>query len=207
IDPLPLLEALHQDGARLGVMARTTTVRQLRRLADHQWQLELADGTSLSTAWLVICAGAGTAPLLADLGLTIPLAPVLGQAVELAPAAGAAPWTWGDHWPAAAVWQGINLVPRPGGRLWLGATLEPGATADPAALQRMTTLNGQAPGWLHNPTVVRRWQGLRMQPQGRGAPWLEQLAPGLLLAGGHYRNGVLLAPASAEWLANALETP
>ncbi|MBM5801247.1 MAG: FAD-binding oxidoreductase, partial [Cyanobacteria bacterium K_DeepCast_35m_m2_023] len=55
IDPLPLLEALHQDCARLGVMARTTTVRQLRRLADHQWQLELADGTSLSTAWLVIC--------------------------------------------------------------------------------------------------------------------------------------------------------
>jgi glycine/D-amino acid oxidase-like deaminating enzyme len=47
--------------------------------------------------------------------------------------------------------------------------------------------------------VVRQWQGLRCRPVGRPAPLLEQLAPGLLLVSGHYRNGVLLAPASAAW--------
>jgi glycine/D-amino acid oxidase-like deaminating enzyme len=36
----------------------------------------------------------------------------------------------------------------------------------------------------------------------RPAPLLEALEPGLILASGHYRNGVLLAPATAEWIAN-----
>ena len=47
--------------------------------------------------------------------------------------------------------------------------------------------------------MVRQWQGLRCRPVGRPAPVLEQLEPGLLLVSGHYRNGVLLAPASAAW--------
>ena len=38
----------------------------------------------------------------------------------------------------------------------------------------------------------------------RPAPLLEHLEPGLLLASGHYRNGVLLMPASAEWIAAEL---
>jgi glycine oxidase len=46
---------------------------------------------------------------------------------------------------------------------------------------------------------VRHWHGLRARPSGRPAPLLELLEPGLLLASGHYRNGVLLAPASAHW--------
>jgi glycine/D-amino acid oxidase-like deaminating enzyme len=54
--------------------------------------------------------------------------------------------------------------------------------------------------------VVNHWQGLRARPLGRPAPLLEQLEPGLLLASGHYRNGVLLAPASAAWVAEHIAT-
>jgi glycine oxidase len=36
---------------------------------------------------------------------------------------------------------------------------------------------------------------------------LEQLEPGLVLASGHYRNGLLMAPATAEWVAQQLEAP
>ena len=207
IDPLSLLVALRQDAARLGCLERPSRVERLEPPRNGDWQLQLNDGSQLKTTWLVVCAGAGTAPLLKGLGLRLPLAPVLGQALELAPAADAGPWHWSPDWPAAAIWQGINLVPRPNGTLWLGATLEPGTAASPLALEAMAGLNGQAPAWLQGARVQRRWQGLRMRPQERPAPWLEQLAPGLLLAGGHYRNGVLLAPATAEWLADAVETP
>jgi len=34
---------------------------------------------------------------------------------------------------------------------------------------------------------------------------LETVAPGLLLVSGHYRDGVLLAPASAEWMVDQVE--
>lgn len=108
------------------------------------------------------------------------------------------------------VWRGVNLVPRPdlegGRRLWLGATLEPGREADPDQLRELRGLGGAAPEWLRQARVVRRWQGLRPRPVGRPAPLLEQPAPGLLLAGGHYRNGILLAPASAAWVAGQIES-
>ena len=49
-----------------------------------------------------------------------------------------------------------------------------------------------------------RWHGLRARPSGRPAPLLEVLEPGLILATGHYRNGVLLAPATAEWVSEQI---
>ena len=53
--------------------------------------------------------------------------------------------------------------------------------------------------------IFTRWQGLRCRPLGQPAPLLEQVAPGLLLLSGHYRNGVLLAPASADWALRWIE--
>jgi glycine/D-amino acid oxidase-like deaminating enzyme len=205
IDPQPLLTALLHEARRLGAQTLRCRVQALQPLSGGSWQLQLDHGDRLRCDAVVVCAGHGAAALLQPLGHPLPLAPVLGQALELALEPCDAGGGWRNSWPAAVVWQGINLVPRPGGRLWLGATLEPGLNADAAALQAMATLNGHAPGWLARATVVRRWQGLRVQPLGRPAPWLEVLAPGLLLAGCHYRNGLLLAPATATWIADALE--
>ena len=169
-----------------------------------RWRVQLASGPRLETPWLLVCAGLASAALLEPLGHQRPLAPVLGQALELQLPAGCN----ADLWPGSLVWQGINLVPRPGGRLWLGATLEPdwaaGAPGDPAALADLRLLNGHAPDWLRAATPLGSWQGLRARPVGRPAPLLEVLEPGLLLLSGHYRNGVLLAPASAEWAADQI---
>jgi glycine/D-amino acid oxidase-like deaminating enzyme len=112
------------------------------------------------------------------------------------------------------VWRGINLIQRPPGaapesadgwRLWLGATLEPGQEADERALESLRELGGDAPEWLRRARACRRWQGLRARPVGQPAPLLQDRGAGLLLATGHYRNGVLLAPASAEWVAARIE--
>ena len=134
--------------------------------------------------------------------------PVLGQALELE-LADQPNWQGPDwQWPGAVVWRGINLVPRPdlqgGKRLWLGATLEPGTNACPDALAALRGWGNADLDWLHRATVVRQWQGHRPRPSQRPAPLLEQLEPGLIMASGHYRNGVLLAPASAEWVAQVI---
>ena len=92
-----------------------------------------------------------------------------------------------------------------GQRLWLGATPEPGDQARAAALDEMRLLGGEAPPWLREARVVRHWQGLRCRPIGQPAPVLAEPEPGLLLATGHYRNGVLLAPATAEWLCERIQ--
>lgn len=206
LDPPALIAALLAGCRRQGVGCLSEAADALERCRGG-WRLHGSAGTVLDTDWLVVAAGMGSAALLASLGLEVPLEPVLGQALELE-LAGAPDWEAGG-WPGAVTWCGINLVPRPdlpgGRRLWLGASLEPGRLADPQALARLRRWEAATPIWLEQARVVRHWQGLRCKPCGRPAPLLEQPAAGLLIASGHYRNGVLLAPATAEWVAAQVE--
>ena len=200
LDPLAALTALRRDGLRRGLTLLRDRVIQLERLAAG-WRVGLAGGGALTTAWVVVAAGLASPALLRPLGHSRELEPVLGQALELQ-----GPLEPEPNWPGSLVWRGWNLVPRPGGRLWLGASLEPGSQADPREFEALRQLGGEAPPWLQEAAVeLHRWQGLRARPIGRPAPLLELLEPGLLLATGHYRNGVLLAPASAEWVAGQIE--
>jgi glycine/D-amino acid oxidase-like deaminating enzyme len=203
LDPTPVMAALLSEARRHGLACVAQRAAGVER--DGGWRLTLADGASLAADWLVLAAGLGTAPLLASPGHALPLEPVLGQALELELPVPSR-WTW----PGAVVWRGINLVPRPGAegggqRLWLGATLEPGDQASAAALEEMRSLGGAAPAWLRQAKVVRHWRGLRCRPIGQAAPVLMEPEPRLLVASGHYRNGILLAPATAEWISERIQ--
>jgi glycine oxidase len=103
---------------------------------------------------------------------------------------------------------GAYLVPRDDGRLLVGATVER------AGFDTSVTAEG-IHGVLHDAlagapslagfAVSETWAGLRPgTPDGR--PFLG-FTPieGLLLATGHYRNGILLAPATARSIADLLE--
>lgn len=198
LDPLAAMEAFRHDGLRSGLQLSSDRVVALER-RPAGWRIHRQSAmTPLEVDWVVVAAGLASEALLSPLGHQLPLQPVLGQCLELAPATPI-------RWPCSVVCQGLNLVPRPSGGLWLGATLEPGEQADPGLLERMRHLGGAAPSWLREATVIRRWQGLRARPQGRPAPLLEGLEPGLLLLSGHYRNGVLLAPGSAQWALEQIE--
>jgi glycine/D-amino acid oxidase-like deaminating enzyme len=205
LEPSAARRALLADARRRGLVTVRGTARQLSR-RDRTWRIGLAEGGALEAEWLVLCAGRGSADLLAGLGIERPLEPVLGQALALEIRPPPAAWTW----PGAVVWRGINLVARAdlgnGGGLWLGATLEPGREADPMALDRLRQLGDAAPAWLRGAVEVEHWQGIRPRPVGRPAPLLEVVAEGLLLADGHYRNGVLLTPASAAWVVEQVES-
>lgn len=210
LDPCQAMEAFHSDATACGLTSRTDLVVAIEGGRGGGWQVVLASGLRLEAEWLVICTGEASGVLLNPMlpqgtpsGEGAGLEPVLGQALELELTRSVAAGGW--SWPGALVWQGVNLVPRPdlpgGRRFWLGATLEPGRQAAPPALDSLRKLGGRAPEWIQEANELRRWQGLRARPVGRAAPWLEQVAPGLLVATGHYRNGVLLAPATAHWVA------
>ncbi len=200
VDPLVLQQALRSKLAQLDVCLMPTQVMQLER-HGQRWRLELNDGTTLTANQVVICTGLASQQLLAPLGHARPMEPVLGQVLQLrinAPTALRSPW------PAVLVSHGVNLVRHHDDQLWLGATLEPGTEPNGAATLAMQGLEGDAPDWLQQARVVSQWHGLRARPSGRPAPLLEVLEPGLILASGHYRNGVLLAPATAEWVSQQI---
>ncbi|MCB4399588.1 FAD-dependent oxidoreductase [Synechococcus sp. MU1625] len=203
VDPLLLQLALRQALAGQSVDLNAEAVVHLER-NNNQWSVHRADGESTINDVVVLSTALTTDALLEPLGHARAMTPVLGQALSLQLTTGPTSWT---HWPSVLVDQGFNLIPTSPGRLLLGATVEPGdcASADPLILMR--SLNERAPAWLRTATVVSHWSGLRARPVDRPAPLLEELEPGLILASGHYRNGVLLAPATAEWVAAALEQP
>ncbi len=95
---------------------------------------------------------------------------------------------------------------------WIGATVElPDNAGNPPELKqaRLDELWQTALSFcpaLADATILHSWSGLRPRPEGRPAPILEPLEnyDNVLLATGHYRNGVLLAPASAQWVQTEL---
>jgi glycine oxidase len=101
----------------------------------------------------------------------------------------------------------VYLVPRDDGRLVVGATVEEsGFDAQPTAGGVLSLLDG---AWRAVPGVEalplhRIWVGHR--PGSRDdAPLLGPSGmDGLLLATGHYRNGILLAPITADLIAGCV---
>lgn len=96
----------------------------------------------------------------------------------------------------------LNIVPLGGDRYWLGATLEFELNTLPRA-ENIPLLLEQAIAWC--PTfaqaeVLETWAGDRPRPLANQSPILGFVPdhPHILLATGHYRNGVLMAPVSAQ---------
>ena len=201
IDPLLLQQALRKALTEQSVVLHATAVVHLER-NDNHWRLHHTDGDSSVHDCVVLSTALNSDVLLEPLGQARPMTPVLGQALSLELTTG--PTTW-SNWPSVLVNQGFNLIPTAPGQLLLGATVEPGDRASEDPLTLMRNLNEQAPEWLRSATVVGHWSGLRARPVDRPAPLLEVLEPGLILASGHYRNGVLLTPGTAEWVATAIE--
>jgi len=140
-----------------------------------------------------------------ELGQLIDIRPVLGQAIHLQLSHSLG----NPDFQPVITGNDVHIVPCSEGlsstEYWVGATVEfpiDGKDVVPNPLQ-LDAVMQQAIAFcpaLAAATVVRTWSGLRPRPEGRPAPVIGHL-PGfsnVLLATGHYRNGVLLAPATAQ---------
>lgn len=150
---------------------------------------------------VVVAAGAWSAALLAETGWSLPVVPVKGQMILLQGAPGAL--------DRILLQGGRYLIPRRDGRILVGSTVEPEAgfttATDPAvadALQAFAaSLLPAAAGFVRE----AHWSGLRPgSPDERPLIERHPRLPNLFVNAGHYRNGLTLAPASAERLLGAV---
>lgn len=168
--------------------------------------------SSLEVDWVVIAAGLGSTPLTADLAQSVDIRPVLGQALHLRLGN---PMGSGDRQPVITG-DDVHIVPwnvgvSPITDYWVGATVEfsegsAPVEGDPALLQEvLQRAIGFCPA-LAEAETIETWSGLRPRPEGQPAPIIGPLAGfrNVLLATGHYRNGVLLAPATALEIRDAI---
>jgi glycine/D-amino acid oxidase-like deaminating enzyme len=154
----------------------------------------------------VIAAGLGSSALTAQLQQMVDIRPVLGQALQLS--LGHA--LGNSEFQPALTGNDVHIVPcgagvSPPRDYWVGATVEFPVDGNeiPPNQELLQKVLQQAIAFcpeLAKAKIIRTWSGLRPRPEGRPAPVIGKL-PGfsnVLLATGHYRNGVLLAPATAS---------
>jgi len=186
--------------------------------AVHDIQIAAVNGSSSAVQvktsaqvfpcdWLVIAAGLGSTPLTHTLQQGVEIRPVLGQAarVKLPEPLSV------SNFPVISG-EDTHLVPLGGKEYWVGATVEMSAEdalpeASELAWQQVWQRAIAFCPALEQATVLQRWSGLRPRPVGRPAPIIERV-PGydnVILASGHYRNGILLAPATAEKVQQMIE--
>ena len=149
---------------------------------------------------VIISAGLGSTPLTKSLQQTIPIRPVLGQAIKfkLDQPLGH------PNFQPVVTGNDIHIVPLGNQEYWLGATVEfpteSGASiADAKFLEQVKQEAIAFCPELNSATILKTWSGKRPRPEGISAPVIGKLAgyDNIFLATAHYRNGVLLAPATA----------
>ncbi|AFZ59965.1 FAD-binding oxidoreductase [Anabaena cylindrica FACHB-243] len=162
--------------------------------------IETSEGT-VTADWFIVSAGLGSTLLTAQLNQKVHIRPVLGQALYLS----LGRFLGNPDFQPVITGNDVHLVPMGKGDYWVGATVEfPNDTDEISAKQELLeALQKQAIAFcpdLASAKVVRTWSGLRPRPENRPAPVIDKLPSfnNVLLATGHYRNGVLLAPATAS---------
>lgn len=200
VEPLWMAQALMRAAVDLGVVLREGSAVD-RLLTDGERVVGVAVGDeTVSAGEVVIANGAWAGAWSHLLKAPIPIRPIRGQVVALR-TAGTSLRTvvnGGDGW----------LLAKASGLIYSGTTLEDvGFDARPTA-SGIAGILAQVPRLvprLTGATFSHAWAGLR-PGSADGLPLLGRLPGwhGVVLAGGHYRNGILLAPITGELIADLL---
>ncbi|WP_310417010.1 FAD-dependent oxidoreductase [Chamaesiphon sp. OTE_8_metabat_110] len=168
-------------------------------------ELLSANLPNITSDRVIITAGLGATSLLAP-HAPIEIQPVLGQAVQIR----LAQPLGNPAFQPVIVSEDVNIVPCGGNDYWVGATVEfpvEGVmVADPVCLELLDKIAISTCPDLAKGEIVRTWQGLRPRPNHRPAPVIDRVGKNqrILVATGHYRNGILLAPATARIIGDML---
>ncbi|HZU72442.1 MAG TPA: glycine oxidase ThiO [Acidimicrobiales bacterium] len=204
VDPRRLVGALREACSVAGVRLVREAVVRLDSARGRVAAVVTAHDAHPCAA-VVVAAGAWSG-LVDGLATMVPVRPVKGQVVRLA---GADPDLIGLNLRALVAGSSVYLVPRADGEVVIGATVEekaydPRVTA--GAVHDLLRDSWSVVPELRELEVAELSAGFRPGTPDN-APLIGPAAPvGVFLATGHYRNGVLLTPVTAQAVATAVLT-
>ena len=176
---------IHERTPAVGIISREGIVQGVRTPAGKH-----------RAGRIVIAAGAWSAELLRDTGLVLPVSPVRGQMIQFQADPGLL-----KH---IVLHRNHYLIPRVDGLILAGSTLEytgfDKGTTPEAREELVRTATTLVPA-LSGCELVRQWAGLRPGSPD-GVPFIGEhpRLQGLFVNTGHFRNGVVMGPASTRVL-------
>ncbi len=189
-----LAAQLREFGVTMHTHARVEGVtRQGTRLTGL-----VANGETVAAAGLILCAGAWSGPLLARYGLPLPIRPMRGQMIVVQTPPGLLrPMVLQDT---------RYLVPRRDGATLVGSTMEnAGFVKETTEAARQDLQAAARAIWpeLADYPITHHWAGLRPSSP-EGVPYIGEHPEirGFFVNTGHFRNGIVLGPASARLAAD-----
>lgn len=171
-----------------------------RRYGYHGTTMEMLSSVEIRGDKVLLAAGAWSGELLKPLGLELPVVPVKGQMILYKCAA--------DFLPRMVLAKGRYAIPRRDGHILIGSTLEHSGfdkTPTDEAQESLRASAAELLPELADMQPVAHWAGLR-PGSPEGIPYIGPVPgfDGLWLNTGHYRNGLVLAPASCRLLADLM---
>jgi glycine oxidase len=159
--------------------------------------LYLADGKYLKTKAVLVANGSWMRQL-----LPIPVEPHKGQSLSLRMPADKPPLL-----KRVLFAQDSYIVPKADGRIVVGATVEAGSydpNVTPAGIMHILHHAMQLVPGLADLPIEESWVGLRPTTPDKGPILGKTSWSNLFLAGGYWRNGVLLAPKTGQMIAQLI---
>lgn len=198
VDNRKLVGALRSAAAAAGAVIREhAAVERIVVIQGRATGIRLGDGTEVAADVVVVAAGAWSRSIAGvPPEMRPPVRPVKGQMLALrmdAPLVSHVVWA-----------PNVYLVPRRDGRLILGGTVEEkgfDATLTAGGVLALLEAAWRVLPAIEELPIEETWVGHR--PGSRDDAPILGLSPvtGLVYATGHYRNGILLAPVTADAIA------
>jgi glycine oxidase len=202
VDPRTLLAALIQSCKHHGVSIATGHPVLDLELTDSRISGVRTENSHYASSAVVNCAGAWASQI-APLGF--PTRPIKGHMLSL---------IFPHHEPGAALTvnhvihgNGVYIVPRTSGELVVGSTIEDvgfDKRVNPGTIQFLHQSAANLVPKIGEARIHENWTGLRPGTPDKLPILGASTIPGYFVATGHYRDGIMLAPITAQIMSSLL---
>ncbi|WP_431801180.1 glycine oxidase ThiO [Halobacillus andaensis] len=199
VEPRNACEAFKRAALRYGgELVEDCTVLEVKK--NREIFTVYLDSHLLTADHVVIASGAESGRWFETMGITNPIVPTKGECFSIK--------LRENPFKEALFFSDFYIVPKPDGRCIVGATSKPGDqtshTTAGGIAEIMKRLFSFFPEW-RSAELHDFWSGVRPGTKD-GVPVIGEhpTTSGLYFATGHYRNGILLAPATGHLVANMI---
>src|SRR2546430_654692 len=201
LTPPRFVRALARAAAGRGAAIREGTPAIGFTIEDHQVQVVNTTSGTIDADWVVLAAGPWTREVASTAGVDIEVRPQRGQLAALDPGS--------TVLRGSLFWSNGYLVPKGDGTIVAGGTEEDAGFDDRPTVEGIASLLTFAQKLvpaLARASLQRVWAGLRpLTSDGRPIVAISAVR-NLIVATGHHRKGILLAPFAAEQVAALIES-